>query len=191
VKGQWNPRAWIVASAVLAVTAGCASDDVYFDPNMDFGSLQAVAVLPFENLTSEDKAAERVRDAFSSMLLATGAVYVVPPGEVAYGIAQVGRISRDGPSTEQVQKLAATLKVDALITGVVMEYGPVRSGATSANVISVSLRMLEKTQGLVVWSASSTKGGITVWDRLVGGGGEPMNDVMVEAINDLLDKLFQ
>jgi hypothetical protein len=50
--------------------------------------------------------------------------------------------------------------------------------------------MLEKTNGLVVWSASSTKGGITVWDRLVGGGGEPMNDVMVEAINDLLDKLF-
>jgi len=89
-----------------------------------------------------------------------------------------------------VQKLAAALNVDAIITGVVMEYGPIRSGATSANVISVSVKMLEKTNGLVVWSASSTKGGITVWDRLVGGGGEPMNDVMVEAINDLLDKLF-
>jgi len=191
VKRRWNASAWVVVSAVLVLTAGCASDDVYFAPNMDFGSLQSVAVLPFQNLTSDDKAADRVRDAFSSMLLATGAVYVLPPGEVAYGMAQVGRFTREGPSSEQVQKLAGVLKVDAVITGVVMEYGPVRSGATSANVISVSLKMLEKTDGLVVWSASSTKGGITIWDRLVGGGGEPMNDVMVEALNDLLDKLFQ
>lgn len=180
----------LVVSVILVTLAGCASDDVYFEPNMDFGSLQSVAVLPFENLSSQDKAAERVRDAFSSMLLATGALYVLPPGEVARGISTVGRIAKEGPSVEQVQKLAAALNVDAIITGVVMEYGPIRSGATSANVISVSVKMLEKTNGLVVWSASSTKGGITVWDRLVGGGGEPMNDVMVEAINDLLDKLF-
>jgi len=190
VKRQWNPYGMLVVSVILVTLAGCASDDVYFEPNMDFGSLQSVAVLPFENLSSQDKAAERVRDAFSSMLLATGALYVLPPGEVARGISTVGRIAKEGPSVEQVQKLAAALNVDAIITGVVMEYGPIRSGATSANVISVSVKMLEKTNGLVVWSASSTKGGITVWDRLVGGGGEPMNDVMVEAINDLLDKLF-
>lgn len=190
MKRQWNPYGMLVVSVILVTLAGCASDDVYFEPNMDFGSLQSVAVLPFENLSSQDKAAERVRDAFSSMLLATGALYVLPPGEVARGISTVGRIAKEGPSVEQVQKLAAALNVDAIITGVVMEYGPIRSGATSANVISVSVKMLEKTNGLVVWSASSTKGGITVWDRLVGGGGEPMNDVMVEAINDLLDKLF-
>ena len=42
----------------------------------------------------------------------------------------------------------------------------------------------------VVWSASSTKGGISFWDRLIGGGGEPANKVTEQAIDALLDKLL-
>lgn len=170
---------------------GCATGDVYVDPNMDFGSIRTVAVLPFNNLSNEDRAAERVRDAFSGMLLATGAIYVLPPGEVARGMSATGRLMADGPSVEQAQKLAGVLKVDAIITGVVTEYGPIRSGAASANVISVSLQLIEKSSGIVVWAASTSKGGITIWDRLVGGGGEPMSTITSKAVNDLLDKLFQ
>jgi hypothetical protein len=103
----------------------------------------------------------------------------------------IGRVAREGLSSEQIAKLAGALDVDAVITGVVSEYGPVRSGAASANVVSVRLQMLERSSGLVVWSASSTKGGISVWDRLFGGGGKPMNVVTEKAVNDLLDKLFQ
>ena len=191
MKGQRNPYKKVVVSLSLAFLAGCATDDAYFEPSMDFGSLQSVAVLPFQNLTNEDYAAERVRDAFTGMLLATGAIYVLPPGEVARGISRIGRFPPEGPSIEQIKQLAGVLNVDAVITGVVTEYGPVRSGATSANVISVSLRMIEKDTGLVVWSASTTKGGITIWDRLVGGGGEPMSTVTVKAVNELLDKLFE
>jgi hypothetical protein len=167
------------------------TNDAYFEPNMDFGSLQVVAVLPFRNLTTVSHASERVRDAFTGMLLATGAVYVLPPGEVARGIGLIGRFPPEGPTIEQIVKLSGVLEVDAIITGVVTEYGPIRSGATSANVISVSLQMIENTSGQVVWAAASTKGGITMWDRLLGGGGEPMTVVTTKAINDLLDKLFQ
>jgi hypothetical protein len=187
-----NPCLAFAISLVL-FTAACATpDDVYFEPNMDFGSLQTIAVLPFQNLTREEYASERVRDAFIGMLLATGALYVLPPGEVARGMGAIGRFPAEGPSTEQIKKLSAILEVDAVITGVLMEYGPVRSGSASANVISVSVQMVERSSGLVVWSASSTKGGIRIWDRLVGSGaGKPMSEVTEKAINDLLDKLFQ
>jgi TolB-like protein len=184
VRRHGNPFKGAVISVSLVLLASCATDDTYMDPTMDFGSLQTVAVLPFRNLTNVDHAADRVRDAFTSMLLATGSVYVLPPGEVARGMALIGRFSPDGPTVEQIKKLAGVLEVDAVITGVVTEYGLVRSGATSANVI-------ESETGMVVWSASTTQGGITIWDRLVGGGGEPMTDVTVKAVNDLLDKLFQ
>jgi hypothetical protein len=50
--------------------------------------------------------------------------------------------------------------------------------------------MIEVSSGLVVWSAASTKGGVSVWDRLVGGGGDPMDTVTVKAVDELLDKLF-
>lgn len=191
MKRHANPYKRAVISLSLILFAGCATDDTFLDPTMDFGSLQTIAVLPFRNLTNVEHATERVRDAFTGMLLATEAVYILPPGEVARGIGLVGRFSSDGPTIEQIKKLADVLEIDAVITGVVTEYGLVRSGATSANVISVSLQMIERSSGVVVWSASTTKGGITVWDRLVGGGGEPMTKVTVKAVDDLLDKLFQ
>jgi TolB-like protein len=190
MKRQADSSKKLVVSCFLILLAGCAGGDVFFDPNMDFGSLQTVAVLPFQNLTSTDEAAERVRDTFMGRLLATEAVYVLPPGEVARGISKLPRFSPEGPSTEQVKQLSTILEVDAIFTGVVREYGAVRSGATSANLVSVSLQMLETTNALVVWSASSTKGGIGIRDRLFGGGGEPMNTVTVRAVDDLLDKLF-
>jgi hypothetical protein len=42
-----------------------------------------------------------------------------------------------------------------------------------------------------VWAASSTQGGIGFGDRMLGGGGRPLNDVTEAAVNELLDKLFK
>ncbi len=183
----------IVSSFILILSilfAGCAGT-VYHDPKMDFGAVRTVAVMPFVNLSKDREAAERVRDVFSNMLLATGAMYVLPPGEVARGVVRAGIPDPSSPSSEEVLKIAGILKVDAVITGVLREYGDVRSGATSANVISFSLQMVETQTGRVVWTASSTKGGIGLTDRLFGGGGEPMNDITSQAVHDVINKLFK
>ena len=128
---------------------------------------------------------------FINGLLSTGAVYVVPVGEVARAVARAEVQSPMAPSPEEVVKLGGLLKAQAVITGAVREYGEVRSGASSANLISVSVQMLEAQTGRVVWTATSTRGGIDVWDRLFGGGGRPMNDVTRQAVNDLIVRLFQ
>jgi len=164
--------------------------DVYRDPNMDFGSIQTVAVVPFANLARDQVVAERVRDVFINRLLSTEAVYVLPVGEVARGVAQVGLQNPSQPTPEEVVKLGAFLKADAVITGVVREYGEVRSGTTTGNIISMSIQLIEAGTGRVVWSGSSTRGGIGFWDRLIGGGGQPLNRVTEEAIDDLFDKLL-
>ncbi len=178
----------------LAACAGCATAGggqvTYHDPNMDFGSLRSVAVMPFANLTPNTNAADRVRDVFITMLQATGAVYVLPPGEVGRGMSRTGLASPVAPTSEEAVSFAKIVKADAVIVGAVREYGEVRSGTTSSNVISVSVKLMEAQTGKVVWSASSTKGGVTTFDRLFGGGGEPINAVTEEAVKDLLDKLF-
>jgi len=158
---------------------------------MDFGAVKVVAVMPFGNLTRDQIVAERVRDVFINKLLASGAVYVVPAGEVARGIARTEIANPATPSPEEIVKLAGVIKAQAVITGVVKEYGEVRAGTGSANVISMSLQMIETQTGKIVWTGSSTQGGITVWDRLFGGGGRPMNVVTEKAIDDLLRKLFR
>ncbi len=176
---------------LVLLFAGCGTSGVrYHSPDMDFGSIRRVAVLPFANLTREAAAAERVRDVFTTMLLATGATYVIPPGEVFRGVSRAGLVDPTRPSSEEVKKFAGIVTVDAVITGVVREYGEVRSGQSAANVVSVSLQMIEAQTGTVVFTAETTKGGITVSDRLFGGGGDAMNKVTQAAVDDLLEKLF-
>jgi hypothetical protein len=100
-------------------------------------------------------------------------------------------VNPTAPSIDEIKSLAGILNVDVVITGAVREYQLLRSGASTANIISLSLQMIETETGTIIWSASSTKGGITLTDRMFGGGGEPMNDVTLESVDELLNKLFQ
>jgi hypothetical protein len=184
---------WIIA-VVLFLISGCSrtySTPDYTNQMMDFAAVRSVAVLPFHNLSGDEKAGERVRDTFMGMLLATDSIYALPPGEVARGINRAGWRLPYAPTIEEVVKLQSILKVDAVITGVVREYGVVRSGSAQANLVSLSLQMIEAQTGSTVWAGSSTKGGITLADRMLGTGGRPMNDVTIQVINDLLDQLFE
>jgi hypothetical protein len=179
-----------VLAAVLIASGACASEG-YRDPKMDFGSIYTVGVMPFVNLSKDQAGSERVRDVFMTMLLSTGEIYVVAPGEVARQIALAGVLNPAAPTIDEAVKLGKMLKVDAIITGVIREYGEVRSGTASATVLSMSIQMIEIQTGKVVYSASSTKGGIGVVDRLFGGGGEPMNVVTEKTVKDVINSLFK
>ena len=179
---------------VLFFLGGCSASPAqpdYTNQTMDFSAVRSVAVLPFQNLTPDDQAGERVRDAFMVMLLSTEAMYVLPSGEVARGINRIGMRTPQTPTVEEIIKLKNILEVDAVFVGVLREYGSVRSGSAEANLVSLSLQMIETQTGTTVWSAASTKGGITMSDRMLGSGGRPMNDVTAQVINDLLDQLFE
>ncbi len=182
----------IILLVAVSALSGCGGHgEVWRDQNMDFTSIQTVAVMPFANLSRDSMAGDRVRDVFTPMLMETGSVYVLPPGEVYRALSRINIANPVAPSTEEVISLASNLKVNAVVTGVIREYGEMRSGSAEANVISMSLQILDGQTGRVVWTASSTKGGIKLKDRLLGGGGTPMNDVTEKAVNDLLDKLFK
>ncbi len=179
--------------AVILTLLGCAGHpaNTFHDPEMDFSSIQSVAVMPFRNLTRDTLAAERVRDIFITSLMATGSIYVIPVGEVARGVQRVGLSDPTAIAPEDVVKLATIVKVDAVIVGTLTEYGEVRSGTAAANVVSLDLQMFDGKTGRVVWTSTSTKGGITLRDRLLGGGGEPINPTVQNAVDDLLNKFFK
>lgn len=183
----------IVPLLMLVGLAACAhsKSGVFRDQNMDFGAIQNIAIMPLANLTREQTAADRVREVFINKLLSTGAAYVLPVGEVKRGITRAGITDPTAPSPEEIVKFAGIVKAEAVITGAVKEYGEVRSGTSSSTVIALDVQMLETQTGRVVWAASSTKGGITFGDRLLGGGGEPMDVVTEKAVDDIIDKLFK
>ena len=186
----------LAATAALAaalVAGGCAARSAsvtYHDPNMDFSLIQTVAVVPFANLSGNTRAGDAVRDVFMTMLQATGSMYVLPPGEVGRGLDRLSLSEPSEPTSEQVVQLASVLGADVVIVGTVLEYGEVRSGSNSSGVVSVGVKMLEGQTGRVVWSTSSSAGGVSVAARVFGGGGQPMDDVTRKAVEQLLDRLF-
>jgi TolB-like protein len=190
-----SDRALIGWLAVLLLATGCAghrgAQATYHDPNMDFGLIQTVAVLPFDNLTASNNAGDTVRDVFMTMLQASVDIYVIAPGEVRRGISRVQPENPEAPTEDEFVRLAENIGADVLITGTVLEYGEVRSGSAASNVCSVSVQMIEGQTGRVVWSATATRGGVSAGDRLVGGGGQPMNLVVSKTVDDLLNRLFQ
>jgi len=189
--GKLDKFKFFIFLALLLLIACARSKSTYIDPNMDFGTVKSVAVMPFLSLAKDPIVADRVRDVLINRLLATSAVYVVPVGEVARGVARTEIQNSFAPSPEEAVKLGGIIKVQAIITGTVREYGEVRSGSVAANIISVSVQMIETQTGKVVWTASSTRGGVNIWDRLFGGGGEPMNTVTDKAIDDLIHQLLK
>lgn len=191
MKGKHRIEVHVLAAVMLLVAACHRGGRTYVDRNMDFGAIRTVAVLPFVNLTRDQQGADRVRDVFTTHLLATNAVYVVPTGEVARALSRAGVTNFTSPTIEEVQKLGTMLKAEAIITGTLKEYGEIRSGVAAANAISLSLQLLEVGNGKTVWSGASTKGGIGMGDRLFGGGGEPLEAVTEAAVEDLLDQLFR
>src|SRR5512135_3906411 len=114
-------RGALLLLLVAAACAGSSSRVVFRDPNMDFGSIQAVAVMPFTNLTRDNAAGERVRDVFMTMLQATGGLYVIPPGEVGRGISRLNLERPASLTPEEVTKFAKVVNADALFTGTVTE----------------------------------------------------------------------
>jgi hypothetical protein len=190
-----TPRSALAAVATTLVLAlsGCShAPRTYTNTAMDFGSVRSVAVLPFWNLSKDPQGADRVRDVFTNALLATNAVYVIPTGEVARVVQRLNIATPVTPTAEDVVKLAQMLKVDAVITGVLKEYGEVRTSSAAAHIVALSVQMQEASTGKVVWAGSSSKGGVGLGDRLLGStGGRPINEVTEAAVDDLLGQLFR
>ena len=192
---KWKITGGVTLLSILMLAAACSqhrgSQATFFDANMDFGLIQSVVVLPFDDVSNSAKAGETVRDVFMTTLQAKVDLYVIPPGEVQRAIARTVPQNPMVPTEEEVVKLAANLEADVVITGTVLEYGQLRSGSASSNVCSLSVKMFEGQTGRVVWSASATRGGVSAGDRLVGSGGQPMNVVVSKAVDDLVDRLVQ
>jgi polysaccharide biosynthesis protein PelC len=181
-----------LAGLIMMMLGGCAtSGDTFRDTTMDFAAIKTVAVMPFANLSRDQLAAERVRDVFSTSLMSTGSIYSLPSGEIARAINSIGLGNATTVSAEDTVKLCKALKADGIFTGVLREYGDVRSGNATADVISLSLQLIEGQTGRVVWSASTSQGGIGLMEKLFGGGGKPLNDVTEKAVNVLISKLFE
>jgi len=188
-----------IALAGLVLAAGCAGKvktTSFLNPKFDFGFIERVAVLPFDNLSSDNQAGSRATRLMITELLASGAVEVVEPGEVRAAVAklpgaQIAPGTTFMPDREEIVTLGKELGVQALILGTVAQSETLRSGAVSIPVITLDVHMVETETGAAVWAATHTEKGGSVGARALGTGGHPLSATTRRCVKRLVRELVK
>ncbi len=194
----WNRRTfrrltWCGLLAGVLWLAGCGGTvpSTYVHSGYDFSRVKKVAVLPLENLTSDQTAGEKVRKIVITELLATGIVDVVEPGQVNRAMVQLNVQNPTVMSPEDFKKIGTALGAQLLIVGSVESYERVQVGGVQAPEVTLTLRGVDVDSGTVVWAASHTQGGATVSARLFGLTGDSLSEVARKAAHEAVVTLFR
>jgi TolB-like protein len=185
-----NKLCFSIILSILILSAGCTGGrDVKFHRSAEIGEIKRVAVLPFENLTSEKEAAKRIRRTVIAELLSRS-VDVIEPGEVTRVLRELEVRTTTALSIEDIQKIGKELKVDALITGSVIAYRISRGINVSYPEVTIQLMLIDTETGNILWSVWNTEGGPDFWVRHFGTEGKSLSETARDVVKKAFDTLF-
>lgn len=148
---------WIL---LLIGLAGCGrAPRLFFKPAYDFSGPKRVAVLPFENLSDDGGAGEKVQKIFLVELLQERKWEVLEPGEVEQTLKELRIRATDKLSSERARQLKERLGLDWIFFGTVMEFSTPQPGTKETPVVSLTARILDAGTGEIVWAAFGARQG--------------------------------
>jgi len=176
----------------LVVVGGCggAGTTTFLHEEYNFGFVERVAIIPFENLSDDQGAGARATNMFLAELLAARAFEVVEPGEVSRALGKFALARTATLTNEQITKIGADLKVQALFLGTVNESTTTRSAGGSVSKVSMTIRMVETERGETIWTSSATAGGRGFVASMLGTGDESKSEVTRDCVKKILGTLI-
>jgi hypothetical protein len=183
-----------VALALLVLCLSCATtrSTSFIHTEYDFGQVERVAVVPFENLSTEQGTAGYVSRVFLTELLASGSFDIVEPGEVTRVVGSLGTGKSAELSLEQLKKAGKELGVQAVVFGTVGESAEMRgSSGLNAHIISLDVRMVDTETGTTIWSAVVTTGGPSLFSRIFGTGDQSRGTAVRKAVRKAIATLVK
>ncbi len=179
--------------SLLAFSYGCNGTKNYTSytrPKFNTAGIKKIAVLPFENYTSDTFAAARVRKAVIIELMSRG-IEVTEPGEITDTLRKMRiRFIRD-ITIENIRDIGENLDVDAVMEGSVGAFGISKGISVTYPEVSVNLTLIESKSGNIIWSASNTTGGAGFWTRHFGAEGPTLDEAAGKVVREALATLFQ
>jgi TolB-like protein len=118
-----------------------------------------LALVPLLNLSKYEEAGDIVANSLLVALLDIGTFDLVSPGDVKDVILRKRIRFTDRLPIETMQELGRELNCGYLLMGTINQYDMVTDKTEMVPVISLSLRIVESTDGAIVWAATHTRRG--------------------------------
>lgn len=167
------------------VIAGCGGPRTYIHPNPGLDMVKKVVVMPFDNLSTNASAGEKVRISFVIELLRSGNFDVLDVGEadrllktagLSYNavrspapvMAPRGRPTAVDEAAEKEagdtfvplsKEIGEALGVQALLLGSVDTYSLERTRNESVPEVTVTARLVDVETGVIIWASTHTRRG--------------------------------
>jgi TolB-like protein len=169
---------------------GCGGGPKYFVRNKaDVDKVKKVAVMPFEDFTSDEYAGEKIRRVVITELLLRG-IDVVEPGEVTRVLKDSSAKSLSSVKAADMQSIGKALGVDGVITGSVEAFGMSKGISVTYPEVSIHLILLDVSSGNIIWSVQYTAGGASFWTRHFGSEGITLSEAARKAVKESIATLF-
>jgi TolB-like protein len=182
-----------IAVVFLVLMAGCRTtrntQTQFLHKNADLGAITKVAVLPFDNLSQERSAGDKVQKIFYLELLSLDVFEVAEPGQVTKVLRAGAPPDALGPA--EYQKLGKELGVEGVFVGSVVDFAETRTGSTPTPDVTIQLRLIETATGATIWSAGQTRSGASASTRLFGVGGESLTEAARRVVKSELQTLLK
>jgi len=153
-----QPLTMLMAGAVLL--AGCGHRRVRMTEGLSLHAVKRIAVLPFDNRSEEINAGERVTHVFIAALHKERVVQILELGEVERFLIRNRIRSTAQVDLQLLSAMGRELGVDAVLLGIVDEYGYRIMSGDQIPVVGVSLRILDTRTGNILLAASYSRSGI-------------------------------
>ncbi|HEX3108585.1 MAG TPA: hypothetical protein VHU41_05790 [Thermoanaerobaculia bacterium] len=184
-----NAPLLLLVTAMFSACRTSTQQTSYVHKNADLGAITKVAVLPFDNLSQDRAAADKVQKIFYLELLSLDVFEIAEPGQVTKVMRSQSSADALGPA--DYEKIGKDLGVDAVFVGSVVDFAETHTGATPTPEVTIQLRLIETHSGSTVWSTGRSRSGASFSTRLFGVGGESMTQAARKVVRAELGTLLK
>ena len=175
---------------LLALMSCAPSTTSYVHPDVDLAHIQRCAILPFQNLSQDGYADERLHSLFLMSILREGSLQIIEPGAVFDAMARQQIPAGASLSPEQCIALGKELAVDGIFFGSVQEFGMARDQRRQVSQVTALFGLIETQTGVTVWRAQVHLDGSSLLRRLFGGESRSLHAVSETAVDRALRTLL-
>ncbi|MBI5826354.1 MAG: hypothetical protein HZB22_01280 [Deltaproteobacteria bacterium] len=191
-----NVTRFLLLFVLVAIITGCGGGTVkYINPSANLSYIKKIAILPFNNFSEDKYAGEKVRSALTIDLMSRHVFDVMEQGEVSKVLGMIFREEgfEEGRAVqmdkEMVKMVGEKLGVQAVILGSVNDFSSSRGGSSN-NVVSISVRMIDTSSGIILWQANTTEVGNSTFRKMLGVDQVEMSILTRDAVRRAVSTLL-